>query len=611
MSRPAWSRTRNRFGAVLLVIGATLALGAPGAVADPGYQLTSSPLISLGAEVPIGVAIDQSSQQIYVAELSKNLLNVTPGQVEQLTSSGAPTANSPFVTGGADLFSSVAVNPVTHGIYAYQAEGSTPSGYKGKSTISGFSSSGALGASFFPEKSAAGTLAADSSGRVYFPNDSGHSVQIFSSSGALEGTLTCSSCPGGGFVTPGAVAFDSSGHLYVVDKAGNGRVVELEPSGGTYVYASTLQTGGGAIAVAVDTSTNDVFVGNRVGSKYHVIAYDSSGTAFDDFGTELVTPSLVEIATGQMAVNATTHKLYLSSPGGNNLWVFERIASIPAPTASVGAPGNVGQVTAQLRATVNPKAHVLTTCHLEYTDHADFLANGWANADAAACPELVGNRESTLLSASVSGLSPSTSYDYRVQVGSFGGSAESGPQAFETLPALPPVVTTGTASSIAKKSATLTGSVNPKGGTISSCRFEYVTEAAFQASAFAGAAVKSCSTIPSGNATVAVAANVSGLAAGTTYRFRVAATNNTGMAQGTDQSFTTVPETCAENPAFCPPSGGGEPPQTTTPGLIAPAPAAVSTPQPKPLKCRKGFKKKRVRGKLRCVRVKKRPVHRR
>lgn len=609
MSRPAPSRTR--LGAVLLAVVAALALEVPSAVAGPGYQLTASPSISLGAEVPIGVAIDQSSQQIYVAELSKNLFNVSPGQVEQLTSAGTPTASSPFATGGEDLFASVAVNPVTHGIYAYQAEGSTPIGYKGKSTISSFSSSGVLGTSFFPQKSAAGTLAADSSGRVFFPNGSAGSVQIFSSSGTLEGALSCSGCLGGSFVAPAALAFDSAGHLYVVDTAGVSRVIELEPSGGTYVYASTLQTGGGAVAVAVDIATDDVFVGNRVGSKYHVIAYNSSGTAFDDFGTGLVAASPVEIATGQMAVNATTHRMYLSSPGGNKLWVFERIASIPAPTASVTAPSSVGQVTATLAATVNPKGHVLTTCHFEYTDHADFLANGWANADTAACPELVGDKESTTISASVGSLLPDTDYDYRVQIASFGGSAESGPQQFETLPALPPEVTTGAASSLTKSTATLAGTVNPKGGTISSCRFEYVTEAAFQASAFAGAAVKACSTTPSGNAAAAVSAKLTGLAAGTKYRFRVVATNNAGTSQGSDQAFTTVAETCAENPALCPPPEGEEPPPTPSPTPIAPPPAAAPAPQPKPLKCRRGFRKKRVRGKLRCVRVKKRPAHRR
>ncbi|HEU4944786.1 MAG TPA: hypothetical protein VFT10_06450 [Solirubrobacterales bacterium] len=602
MSRPTFSRARFLCGAALLFVLSVLASPVSVAIAGPGYQLASPSSIALSAQVPIGLAVDQSTQLLYVAELSNLLTSVQPGQIEQLSPSGTPTAASPFSTGGDDLFTAVAVNPVTHGVYAYQSRGPTPLGEKGKSTMSTFSSSGVLGSSFFPAASQTGTLAADSSGRVFFPNSGAGSVQIFNSSGTLEGTLTCSGCPGGSFGGPGALAFDSNGKLYVVDQAGEGRVVRLAPSGGSYVYDATLQSGGSPVAVAVDTSNDDVLVGNRVGSKYHVIAYDSSGVAFDDFGTDLVTAALVQAATGQLAVNATTHDLYLSNPGGNNLWVFERIETIPEPTTNVVAPSPIGQTGATLRATVNPKGHVLTTCHFEYTDHADFLANGFANAESAPCPALVGNRENTTISAAASGLTPATDYDYRIQVGSFGGTDESGPQAFETLPPLAPEATTGAASAITKTTATLAGTVNPKGGTVSSCRFEYVTEAGFVSSGFSGASSKACATTPSGNVAAAVSAKVTGLTAGTTYRVRVVATNNSGTGTAVDKAFATVAETCAENSALCPPSPG--PSQPAEPVTVAP-PLTPASPAPKPLKCRKGFKKKRVRGKLKCVRLKK------
>lgn len=582
----------------------TMALAAPTAWAGPGYQLDSSDsTIPLAAEIPTGVAFDQSSEEIYVAELSKNLINLGTGEVEQLEADGTPTGSSPFTTGGQDFFAAVAVNPVTQGIYAYQAEGMTPFGQKGTSKMSSFSSSGALGASFSPTNSTATALTADSSGRVYFPNSTGHSVQVFNSSGVLESTIACGGCPGGEFGEPTAVAFNSAGKLYVVDR-GDDRVVKLTPSAGSYAYESTLQTGAGAAAIAVDTADDDTFVGDVEGGKYHVVAYDSSRTELDDFGTGLLHPSLVEAAVGQLAANATTHQVYLSDPGAKQLWVFERIASIPAPTAAAMAPSPVGQVEATLRATVNPKGHVLKTCHFEYTNHADFQANGYANAKTAACPRLVGERESTTISAAVNGLTPGTTYDYRIQIGNHGGSAEAGPQAFETLPPLPPEATTETAKSITKTTATLAASVNPKGGKISNCHFEYVSEASFQSAGFSGAASKNCSPTPTGNVATAVTANVSALAAGTTYRFRVVATNNAGTGTATDKTFATVAETCAENAALCPPTGGGS---SSSPAPVTPAPVVTppSAPQPKPLKCRKGFKRKRVRGKLKCVKVKK------
>lgn len=603
MSRPLFSR-RRAISAIAMAATIAMALSASAAWAGPGYQLDSvAPSIPTTDEVPIGIAIDQSSQLIYVAEASKALAKVEPGQIEQLDSSGTPTANSPFNTGGQDLFVSVAVNPATHGIYAYQAEGSTPFGQKGESKLSTFSSLGVLSTSFAPSNAQAGTLAADSSGRLFFPNSVTGSVQIFSASGTLEGTITCSGCPGGSFSAPQAVAFDSAGNLYVVDSAAGGRVIKLAPSAGSYAYASTLQSGGGAVAVAVDVSSGDVVVGDLEGGKYHVVAYDSSGAEFDDFGEGLVTPSQLEIVTGQLAVNSTTHEVYLSDPGGKKLWVFEPIGSIPTPTAATAAPSPLGQVSATLRATVNPMGHTLTACEFEYIKHSEFLANGFVGAKTAACPPLVGEDASTQISAAVGSLTPSTSYDYRIKIGSYGGEAESGPQAFETLPPLPPEATTGSASALTKTTAKLAGSVNPRGGTISNCHFEWVTEAAFGATGFSGAGSKACSPTPSGNSAVAVTANISGLAAGTAYRFRVVVTNNTGTAAATDNAFATVAETCSENAAFCPPSGGGS--QSTTLPVTTPPPVTTPKPTPKPLKCRKGFKKKRVRGKLKCVKAKK------
>src|SRR4051794_1809073 len=75
----------------------TAMLGAPAALGALGYEpdgATSS--ISLAAELPHGVAIDQTNQRIYVAMGSTDLMNGASGQVNQLESTGAPTAASPF-----------------------------------------------------------------------------------------------------------------------------------------------------------------------------------------------------------------------------------------------------------------------------------------------------------------------------------------------------------------------------------------------------------------------------------------------------------------------------------------------------------------------------------
>lgn len=607
---PAGRGSKRSVVATALLVMATV-LPAASARANPGYELDPAhPSIALSATIPLDIAIDQSSQDIYIAELSTDLASFAPGRIEQLDPSGVPTAASPFVTGASDFFAGVAVNPVTHGIYAYQGELQTPGGNHGTPKMSTFSSAGALGTSFNPGESVP-SLAADSSGHVYFPDMAGSTVKIFDSTGSLTGTVACTGCPGGAFEEAKGAAIDSAGNLYVVDVGGE-RAIKFKPSGGSYAYDSVLQSGAGAVAVGVDPSSNDVFVGDLGPGGYHVVAFDSSGTQFDDFGAGVIgQPGAGPRGAGQIAVNATTHKVYVTDPSekGNVVWVFDRIATIPAPTATTLAPSPLGQIEATLKGSVNPKGHGLLDCHFEYTGDADFDVNGFANAVSVPCSFKPGGSVSSTVSAPLAGLTPATTYDYRIMASSNGGDAEGAAQEFTTLSPLPPVVTTGSASLIGQTKALLGGSVNPRGGTVSNCHFEYTDDADFQSNGFANASSVACSQKPTGTTDVSVSAKLTGLLEGTSYRFRVVATNNSGTAKGSDQAFTTLAETCATNPALCPPPP--TPPVSTVPSTSPPTTQPPTTfPPKKTLKCRRGFKKRRVHGRTKCVRIKKRRAKR-
>ena len=251
------------------------------------------------------------------------------GQVEQLSSSGTPTASSPFGTGGQDFFVSVAVNPVTHGIYAYQVEGATPQGQKGTSKVSVFSSAGVLGASFAPANVQA-ELAADFLGPPLLP-PTARPARCRSSTrpAPWKAPSPAPAVPG----APSSPPRQSPSTRPASSMWSTARTVDGFSSSprrqGRTPTRRPYKSGAGANAVAVDVSNNDVFVGDVAGSTYHVVAYNSSGTEFDDFGAGLATRSQFELITGQLAVNSTTHKVYLSNPGGKNLWVFERIAWNP------------------------------------------------------------------------------------------------------------------------------------------------------------------------------------------------------------------------------------------------------------------------------------------
>jgi hypothetical protein len=69
-------------------------------------------------------------------------------------------------------------------------------------------------------------------------------------------------------------------------------------------------------------------------------------------------------------------------------------------------------------------------------------------------------------------------------------------------------------------------------GAATAVHFEYGTTAAYGATLAAG-------TVPAGTGTTLVASDLTGLACGTTYHYRVSADNNAGTLTGQDQAFTT------------------------------------------------------------------------
>jgi hypothetical protein len=95
-----------------------------------------------------------------------------------------------------------------------------------------------------------------------------------------------------------------------------------------------------------------------------------------------------------------------------------------------------------------------------------------------------------------------------------------------------PSVTTSAAGGLGTTNATLNGSLNPNGQT-ATAQFEYgLTTNYNNLVALTGTFT--------GSNSIAVSTNLTGLTPGTTYHFRLDATNASGLALGADQSFTTV-----------------------------------------------------------------------
>src|SRR5207249_2402718 len=155
-------------------------------------------------------------------------------------------------------------------------------------------------------------------------------------------------------------------------------------------------------------------------------------------------------------------------------------------------------------------------CKFEYGTSTSY-------GSSAPCSKLPGSGTSPVeVSASVTALSPNTTYHFRVSATSAGGTSKGSDETFKTLPN-PPTSVTEAASAVTQTSATLHASVLPNGVEVTECRLEYGTTTAYGSSA-------PCAPPPgSGTSPVPVSAALESLAEGTTYHFRVAATSAGGI----------------------------------------------------------------------------------
>jgi hypothetical protein len=107
-----------------------------------------------------------------------------------------------------------------------------------------------------------------------------------------------------------------------------------------------------------------------------------------------------------------------------------------------------------------------------------------------------------------------------------------------------PAITTNAATNVASVSATLNGSVNPRGST-TTIYFQWGTTTSYGHT--------TSTQTKTGNTSLPITANISGLSASHLYHFRIVATNAGGTSFGSDRTFTTLsatgPPVVTTNPA--------------------------------------------------------------
>jgi phosphodiesterase/alkaline phosphatase D-like protein len=134
--------------------------------------------------------------------------------------------------------------------------------------------------------------------------------------------------------------------------------------------------------------------------------------------------------------------------------------------------------------------------------------------------------------ADLSGLATYTKYHFRIVASNSLGTSVGMDEVVRTEAPSPPLVVETAATGVTDSVAHLSGSINPNDAA-TVYRFQYGTDASY------GRQTPTSESIGEDGSPHAVSADISGLEPGTTYHFRVMATNFGGTALGPDMTFTT------------------------------------------------------------------------
>ncbi len=196
------------------------------------------------------------------------------------------------------------------------------------------------------------------------------------------------------------------------------------------------------------------------------------------------------------------------------------------PTVTTEAVTGIGTTTATGNGTItdlgvsNPTAHGVCW----NTTGAPTLADDSTDEGAA-------GTTGTFTSA-MTGLSPNTTYYVRAYAANTEGTAYGNEVSFSTAAAaVAPTATTRAASGVDDTTATLNGTVNANGAS-TTVAFEYGTDTSY------GTTVTADQSPVDGFTDRAASKIITGLTTGTTYHYRVVATNVNGTTNGADMTFT-------------------------------------------------------------------------
>ncbi len=483
----------------------------------PASSLTSP---GPGYVDPEGIAVDQSSHDLYVADPRRH-------RITKFTANGELL----FMIGkGVDQGGGVPAHPgnICKAEYLQQAQPDTCG--------AGGSGTGA-GEYFGPPTS----VTVDSSGNLWVGDDG--RVLEFDSEG---GFVSEAKVPGGGGIVKG-IAIDPlvSGELWMKSQSLAGvRRYALSGSPPLQTLSevgSPLDLTGEPEALVLD-SAGDVYLGDKQ-SPYRFKAYDPSGELFSQFGAGQVIGRPGAGGAGHpggtpLALDETAHVLYAASSASGPESAVQRFAlPEPGPLPEEPSAGDLLPTTATLKATLNPEGHA-TAYRFQYLTRAAYEQQG----DSFEGPATEETDEETLpgsgfeneaVSAALDHLIPGTEYRFRLLAENEKGQNEA-EASFATPKAVG--IEAQWTEQVAAASALFEAELDPFGEP-AEWRLEYGTSDAYgKATEF--------QPIEAGFGAVPVAAQVTGLSPDTLYHYRFVAKDVRDglpyLVEGPDQVVLTA-----------------------------------------------------------------------
>ncbi len=238
--------------------------------------------------------------------------------------------------------------------------------------------------------------------------------------------------------------------------------------------------------------------------------------------------SYQNISTNISSLSASTvyHFRIVATNSAGTRMSGDRTFTTLSPTGPPVVTTNPATLIASFSATLNgsPDPHGLaTSVHFQYGPTTGY---GLTTAPQSQSGNTYRND-----SASISSLTASTTYHFRVVASNSAGTVHGTDRTFTTLSATgAPVVSTSPATNLTTSSATLNGSLDPHGLT---------TTVSFQWGMTTSYGHTIAMQSQTGNTYRNITANISGLTTHTTYHFRIVATNSGGTRYGSDRTLTT------------------------------------------------------------------------